>query len=112
MFWSGNDSDTVPMMSMGAKGVISVASNIIPDRVQKLCELCLAKDFDAATQYYFGLADIFDMLFVETNPIPVKTSMNLMGMNVGKLRLPLTTMAPANIEKLRASMKAIGLSVD
>lgn len=111
IFWSGNDSDTVPMMAMGAKGVVSVASNIIPERVQKLCELCLNKDFDAATSYYFELADIFDKLFIETNPIPVKTAMNLMGMNVGKLRLPLTDMAPANLEKLKDSMRAIGLKI-
>lgn len=111
VFWSGNDSDTVPMMALGAKGVISVASNIIPKDVAKLCELCLKGDFSAAAAEYFRLADIFDKLFIETNPIPVKTAMNVMGMNVGKLRLPLVDMDPANLEKLKASMRGVGINV-
>ena len=110
-FWSGNDSDTVPMMAMGALGVVSVASNIIPDRVQHLCELCFAGDYKAASEYYFALADFFDALFIETNPMPIKTAMNLAGMNVGKLRLPLTTMADGNIEKLKKSMLRVGIEL-
>lgn len=108
-FWSGNDSDTVTMMALGAKGVISVASNIIPAEVAKLCSLCLSGDFKAASEYYFFLADFFDKLFIETNPIPLKAAMNLAGMAVGKLRLPLVDIAPANLEKLRASMRGIGI---
>lgn len=111
IFWSGNDSDTVPMMSLGAQGVVSVASNIIPERVEKLCELCLAGDFRAASAYYFELSDFFDKLFIETNPMPIKTAMNLAGMNVGRLRLPLTDMLPANVEKLRESMRKVGLKL-
>lgn len=110
-FWSGNDSDTVPMMSLGAYGVISVASNVIPSEVAALCSLCLDGDFAGAAELYFTLADFFDKLFIETNPIPVKTAMNLLGMNVGKLRLPLCDMAPANLEKLRESMRNLGLKV-
>ena len=109
VFWSGNDSDTVPMMALGAVGVISVASNIIPKDVAKLCELGLAGDFKAAAAEYFRLADFFDKLFIETNPIPVKTAMNVAGMNVGKLRLPLVDMDPANLEKLKASMRGVGI---
>mgnify|MGYP003209357787 CR=1 FL=1 len=105
VFWSGNDSDTVPMMALGAVGVISVASNIIPKDVAKLCELGLAGDFKAAA------AEYFDKLFIETNPIPVKTAMNVAGMNVGKLRLPLVDMDPANLEKLKVSMRGVGLEV-
>lgn len=108
-FWSGNDSDTVTMMALGAMGVISVASNIIPAEVAKLCKLCLSGDFKAASEYYFTLADFFDKIFIETNPIPIKTAMNVAGMAVGKLRLPLVDMAPANLEKLKESMKGIGL---
>ena len=111
VFWSGNDSDTVPMMALGAVGVISVASNIIPKDVAKLCELGLAGDFKAAAAEYFRLADFFDKLFIETNPIPVKTAMNVAGMNVGKLRLPLVDMDPANLEKLKVSMRGVGLEV-
>ncbi|MFR5967034.1 MAG: 4-hydroxy-tetrahydrodipicolinate synthase [Oscillospiraceae bacterium] len=111
VFWSGNDSDTVPMMALGAYGVISVASNIIPKDVAHLCDLCLAGDFKAASAEYFRLADFFDKLFIETNPIPVKTAMNLAGMNVGKFRLPLVDMDPANIEKLKVSMRGVGLKV-
>ena len=109
VFWSGNDSDTVPMMSLGAKGVISVASNIIPADVARLCKLCLDGDFTAAAQEYFRLADFFDKLFIETNPIPVKAAMNLAGMNVGKLRLPLVEISEGAKAKLIESMHAIGL---
>ena len=109
VFWSGNDSDTVPMMSLGAKGVISVASNIIPADVTRLCKLCLDGDFTAAAQEYFRLADFFDKLFIETNPIPVKAAMNLAGMNVGKLRLPLVEISEGAKAKLIESMHAIGL---
>lgn len=107
--WSGNDDNTVPMMAMGALGVISVASNIVPGAVAKLCELCLNGDFKAATEHYFKYADLYAKLFIETNPIPVKTAMNLMGMNVGQFRLPLVDMAPENLEKLKASLRALGL---
>ena len=109
VFWSGNDSDTVPMMALGAKGVISVASNAIPADVAHLCELCLKGDFAAAAGEYFRLADFFDKLFIETNPIPVKTAMNLMGLNVGKLRLPLVEMAEGTKAQLVESMHAIGI---
>ncbi|MEA4895478.1 MAG: 4-hydroxy-tetrahydrodipicolinate synthase [Oscillospiraceae bacterium] len=109
--WSGNDDNTVPMMSMGALGVISVASNIVPKTVTELCRLCLEKDFDAATKLYCKYADLFEKLFIEVNPIPVKTAMNLMGMNVGNLRLPLVDMAPENLEKLKISMINAGLKL-
>lgn len=107
--WSGNDDNTVPMMAMGALGVISVASNIVPDVVAKLCALCLDGDFKAATALYCQYADLFAKLFIEVNPVPVKTAMNLMGMNVGRLRLPLVEMAPENLEKLKASLAGVGL---
>ena len=109
--WSGNDDNTVPMMSMGAVGVISVASNIVPEVVTKLCKLCLDKDFDSATKLYFKYADLFAKLFIEVNPIPVKTAMNLLGMNVGNLRLPLVDMAPENLEKLKISLTDLGLKL-
>ena len=109
-FWSGNDSDTVPMMALGAYGVISVASNIIPADVAKLCKLCSDGDFKAAADEYFRLADFFDKLFIETNPIPVKTAMNLAGLNVGRLRLPLVDMAEGTKAQLIESMHALGIA--
>ena len=109
--WSGNDDNTVPMMSMGALGVISVASNILPQTVTDLCKLCLDGDFKAATALYCKYADLFAKLFIEVNPIPVKTAMNLLGMKVGNMRLPLYDMAPENLEKLKESMKNVGLKI-
>lgn len=109
--WSGNDDNTVPMMSMGALGVISVASNIVPQTVTDLCKLCLDGKFKEATDLYIKYADLFAKLFIEVNPIPVKTAMNLMGMNVGNLRLPLYDMAPENLEKLKSAMTGVGLKI-
>ena len=107
--WSGNDDNTVPMMAMGAKGVISVASNIVPAAVAKLCDLCFAGDFEAATALYCQYADLFAKLFIEVNPIPVKTAMNMMGMGVGPLRLPLWHLSEENEKKLRACLQSCGL---
>ena len=107
--WSGNDDNTVPMMALGAKGVISVASNIVPDVVAKLCALCLDGHFEEASALYFRYAELFAKLFVAVNPIPVKTAMNLMGMDVGPLRLPLLEMTKENEAKLVAAMKGVGL---
>jgi len=107
--WSGNDDNTVPMMAMGALGVISVASNIVPKQVSKLCQLCLDGDFKAATALYCEYADLYAKLFIEVNPIPVKTAMNLMGMDVGSLRLPLVDMDPKNLEKLKACLADLKL---
>lgn len=109
--WSGNDDNTIPMMSMGALGIISVASNIVPQVVTDICKLCFENNFKAATELYCKYADLFAKLFIEVNPIPVKTAMNLMGMNVGDLRLPLYEMAPENLEKLKASMLEVGLPI-
>lgn len=107
--WSGNDDNTVPMMSLGAKGVISVASNIVPAVVAKLCSLCLAGDYQAATALYCRYAKLFADLFIETNPIPVKAAMQLMGLDSGLLRLPLTQISPDNVAVLRKSMCDLGL---
>lgn len=107
--WSGNDDNTIPMMAMGAKGVISVASNIVPRVVSDICAMCLSSDFKAASELYYKYAELFATLFIEVNPVPVKTAMNLMGMDVGDLRLPLCEMAPNTLEKLKSSMRAVGL---
>ena len=109
--WSGNDDNTLPMMAMGAKGVISVFTNILPRPMADLCKACLDGDFTTAREIHNKYSNLFHDLFIETNPIPVKTAMNLMGMDAGELRLPLWEMAPANVEKLRASLLAVGANL-
>lgn len=109
--WSGNDSDTVPLMALGALGVISVASNIVPAVVAKLCTLCLDGDFRAATELYGKYSALFSALFIETNPIPVKTAMQLLDIDSGLMRLPLTAMGEENKAALRAAMRDTGLNV-
>ncbi len=98
--WSGNDDQTLAMMAMGAKGVISVASNVIPGAMADLCHACLLGNYSEAREIHQRYAQLFSALFVETNPIPVKTAMNMMGMSVGGLRLPLVEMDPKNAEFL------------
>lgn len=107
--WSGNDDNTVPMMALGAIGVISVASNIIPGQVAQMCDLALRGDFKAAAAMHLEWADLFSKLFIEVNPIPVKTAMNLMGMNVGKFRLPLYEMGEGTLKILKDCLKAHSL---
>ena len=109
--WSGNDDNTVPMMALGALGVISVASNIVPAVTAKLCALCLEGDFTAATELYGKYAKLFSALFIETNPIPVKAAMKLLGMDSGILRLPLVEIGEENLAKLKAVMRDCGLNV-
>ena len=109
--WSGNDDNTVPMMALGALGVISVASNIVPAVTAKLCALCLEGDFTAATELYGKYAKLFSALFIETNPIPVKAAMKLMDMYSGLLRLPLVEIGEENLAKLKAVMRDCGLNV-
>lgn len=99
-FWSGNDDQIVPMMSLGAVGVISVASNIVPDIISKLCKLCLENDFRNAAALHLEYMELFQTLFIEVNPIPVKTAMNLMGLDVGSFRLPLVPPSPSNRDRI------------
>lgn len=107
--WSGNDDQTVPMMALGAQGVVSVASNIIPETVSILCSLCLNGDYAAAAHLYYRYSDLFEKLFIETNPIPVKAAMGLMGMDSGILRRPLTEISERSLVKLAESLKNAGL---
>ena len=107
--WSGNDDNTVAMMAMGALGVISVASNLIPPIVAKLCELCLAGDYRAAVALYQKYAALFSVLFIETNPIPIKTAMRLCGQDSGKLRLPLAEMSEEHLSCLQTELREVNL---
>ena len=107
--WSGNDDETLPMMSIGAKGVISTISNILPSMMADLVRFCFAGDFGSAAGLHLKHLDLMDKLFIEVNPMPLKAAMNLMGMDVGEPRLPLCDLAPENLEKLRNSLAALDL---
>lgn len=109
--WSGNDDCTIPLMSLGALGVISVASNIVPGAVAKLCALCLEGSYAEATELYAKYASLFSALFIETNPIPVKAAMKMMGMDSGILRLPLTEIGQESFETLLKAMRDAGINV-
>ncbi len=102
--YSGNDDQIVSIMSLGGKGVISVLANIIPKKVHEIAEKCLNNDFKAALDIQLDTLSLANTLFIETNPIPVKTAMNLMGLNVGPLRLPLCEMDSNNEEILKAAL--------
>lgn len=108
-FWSGNDDNTVPMMAMGALGVISVASNVVPAAVASICARCLAGDFAAAMELYCRYAKLYADLFLETNPMPVKAAMEMLGTDSGFLRLPLTTISDAHREQLRGTLQELKL---
>ncbi|ADC88690.1 dihydrodipicolinate synthase [Thermocrinis albus DSM 14484] len=97
---SGDDSLTLPMMALGAKGVISVANNVLPKEVKALTRYALEGDFRRARELHYYLWDLFKILFVETNPIPVKTACWLMGLCEKEFRLPLCEMRPENERKL------------
>lgn len=107
--WSGNDDQVVPMMSLGAKGVISVVCNIMPELMVDMSHACLNGDFDKASKLQIEYMDFIDSLFIEVNPIPIKCAMNLVGMEAGPLRLPLCEMSPKNLEIMRTAMKRVGL---
>ncbi len=107
--WSGNDEQTVPLMVMGAKGVISVASNIVPDIMVRMTHLCLTGAYDEAAALQLEYASLFDALFADVNPIQIKTAMNLLGMDAGPLRLPLCAPSPPNAALLRHTMEALEL---
>lgn len=107
--YSGNDDVVVPMMSVGAKGVISVLSNIMPKETHDMCDLCLNGDFKSAGAMQVKLLPLIKALFCEVNPIPVKTAMNLMGFGAGVLRLPLFEMEEKNLEALKNEMKKLQL---
>lgn len=99
---SGDDGLTLPMMSLGATGVISVAANILPKKMAKLVRLCLDGNYAEARKIHFELSPLFRALFIETNPIPIKKACDLMGLAGGPLRLPLTDMQDSNVAMLKS----------
>ncbi len=107
--YSGNDDQVVPMLSLGGIGVISVTANIVPKKIHEMVMLFLNGNIEAARKLQFELNPLNSVMFIETNPIPVKTAMNLMGFNVGPLRLPLVDMSEKNLSTLKSTLKEFGL---
>lgn len=107
--YSGNDDMVVPLLSLGGKGVISVLANIAPKETHDLCQKFFDGDIKGSLKLQMEYLDLIHALFIEVNPIPVKTAMNLMGFNAGLLRLPLCEMEEANRKKLESAMKERGL---
>ena len=99
--YSGNDDQTVPFMSLGALGVISVFSNFCPKEMHEICELCLNNNFVEASKLNFHYVELMDIMFSDVNPIPVKTAMNLIGFNAGECRLPLVPMSYSGYHDLK-----------
>lgn len=107
--YSGNDDQIVPLLAMGGKGVISVLSNVAPRQTHELCQAFFDGDVKKSLKLQLDAVPLVSQLFCEVNPIPVKAAMNLMGKNVGILRMPLTEMEPANQKNLAAAMKEYGI---
>ncbi|MFH1640515.1 MAG: 4-hydroxy-tetrahydrodipicolinate synthase [Candidatus Omnitrophota bacterium] len=106
---SGDDSLTLPVLSIGGTGVISVVANIVPRDVANLIGEFEKGNFKKAKEIHFRLLPLIKAMFIETNPIPVKTAMGLMGMCEPGLRLPMCGMLPENLEKLKKALKEYGL---
>lgn len=102
--YSGNDDQTLPILSLGGIGVISVLANVMPKEVHDMCAKFFANDVAGAREIFLSTLNLANALFIETNPIPVKTACNLMGMNAGILKAPLYDMEPANLEVLKAEL--------
>lgn len=102
--YSGNDDQTLPILSLGGIGVISVLANVMPQEVADMCAKFFANDVAGAREIFLSTLNLANALFIETNPIPVKTACNLMGMNAGILKAPLYDMEPANLEVLKAEL--------
>ena len=107
--WSGNDDQTLPMMSLGAKGVISVASNLVPKGMADLCTACLEGDFAAAQRLHDTYSELFELLFIEVNPIPVKAALQMIGLDSGIYRLPLCEMEVGHRELLQSCLRSLSL---
>lgn len=106
---SGDDSLTLEIMKLGGVGIISVTSNLVPDKVAKIVDSFRSGDVETAERINDELAPLIKALFIETNPGPVKMAMNWMGMAAGGLRLPLVELEPENQEKLRKVLVDMGL---
>ncbi len=107
--YSGNDDQIIPVMALGGKGVISVLSNVMPKETVEMCDKMLKGDVKGAAEMQISLSALIDALFIEVNPIPVKEAMNLMGMGMGPLRLPMTPMEENTKAVLIKELKKLNL---
>lgn len=107
--YSGEDGLIVPLMSIGAKGVISVLSNVAPQQTHDICAKFAEGKIEEARQLQFNALELVDALFCEVNPVPVKHALNLQGWDMGPLRMPLCEMEDANLERLRNAMIQCGI---
>ncbi len=107
--YSGNDDQIVPLLSLGGKGVISVLSNVAPAQTHEICASYFKGDVKRSCELQLQAVPLISALFCEVNPIPVKAAMNLMGKEVGPLRLPLTEMEPQNQKRLAKAMEDYGI---
>jgi 4-hydroxy-tetrahydrodipicolinate synthase len=109
--YSGNDDHVVPLMSLGGKGVISVVSNVAPKMTHDMAASYLNGDVERARDLQHKLNPLVNALFSEVNPIPVKTALNMIGINAGLLRMPLCEMGHENAEKLKKELIALGFEL-
>ncbi|MDU3335337.1 4-hydroxy-tetrahydrodipicolinate synthase [Acinetobacter sp. RIT592] len=109
--YSGNDDSILPLLSLGGVGVISVVANICPKETHDLVEKFLNGDVEGSRKLQLGMKSLIDKLFIEVNPIPVKTAMNLLGFEVGDLRLPLAPMEESNLKTLRDELANYGFEL-
>ena len=110
--YSGNDDQIVPILSVGGIGVISVLANILPQKTHDIVQKYLQGDIEESRKLQLSVNELVNSLFIEVNPIPVKAAMNLMGMDVGALRLPLTEISEKNLEILRNNMIKYGIEIN
>lgn len=107
--YSGNDDHIVPVLSLGGVGVISVLANVAPRQTHEICQKFFDGDVEGSRRLQLEAMDLCDALFCEVNPIPVKKALNLMGMEAGTLRMPLSEMEDANVPRLEKAMKDYGI---
>ena len=107
--YSGNDDQTLPILSLGGKGVISVTANVIPDEMHDLCEAYFNHETEKARDLQINILGLCDALFCEVNPIPVKGAMNMLGFGVGECRLPLYEMSDDHKAFVKKELEKLGL---
>lgn len=109
--YSGDDNLNLPMLSVGAAGLISVVSNILPKQLKAMTDAFFAKDTKNAAELFLNMLPVIDACFYEVNPIPVKYAANLMGLNGGTVRAPLTELEPKNREKMKVALSEYGIDI-
>lgn len=107
--YSGNDDQIVPILALGGQGVISVLSNVAPGQTHEICQKFFDGDIEGSRKMQLDALELCSALFCEVNPIPVKKALNLMGMNAGTLRMPLSEMEESNAERLARAMREYGI---